>query len=661
MAPEHRGGGGAWSFTKSSSSIGSSSQVQMLDATAHRVEEDWINSLRDYSSKAKHLRQMGDDSVANLVAWLEPAVRNHDNEIAALQASHSKLREEMEALRSSLEGAGVTLCKAAKLRPLAGDVSLQPPQQTASTHGQWSGRTESTSSWLPLPSTPSRKSRSLGSRSKSPASKAAAAVPKRRRPPVEGPGKSSLGMASYSSSPEAVPSRVVGGCVHSQSERQVDASCCGEAIPSKVHSEGCNDVLEAGFAMDGLSCTDATSVKMLPSASTSLQGSLASCCSSSSEQQGLAQAMVDHELSRSSSTGKLHIQRDSHTVVAPQVVAETPQVSCDSEATTPLTCLATATPSSSSCVTRGSRCTWRAAANHHGSDAVSEDIDISAALVSAVQDGQAQLVKHLLSVRASPTAADSRGVTPLHTAVFDGHKDVCALLLEHMADPNACDKHGQPPLFFAPSAAICDLLSSFGASLLVRNCRGQSAKQLASHAGLHEVVTWFASRVPAEDRDVDSDHGTGNSSEHQGWHRKRANGANSEVAAAPVATTTATITAATQKHRQRSHSPSSPPVSGSCRAHWPSQRALSRGRLKEERARSPSRLCWRAGSVSDSTSSPSLSPTHLRSACLEDQCETELLSEMGNSHHEEHYITRPREERTCEQEGVLPAVRRASW
>jgi ankyrin repeat protein len=108
----------------------------------------------------------------------------------------------------------------------------------------------------------------------------------------------------------------------------------------------------------------------------------------------------------------------------------------------------------------------------------------------AAADGHLEVARFLLSRGADPTAANSRGVTPLHRAV--GHPELAALLCDAGANLNAADETGRTALHWAAnipgSAAAMKVLLDHRAQPLVKDRDGLTPLHIAARSADADAV-----------------------------------------------------------------------------------------------------------------------------------------------------------------------------
>jgi RNA polymerase sigma factor (sigma-70 family) len=113
------------------------------------------------------------------------------------------------------------------------------------------------------------------------------------------------------------------------------------------------------------------------------------------------------------------------------------------------------------------------------------------ALHRAAWQGDAALVKLLLSHGAGTGAAKQGGATPLHLAAQMGHLQVAEELLAHGADPNARMGHGLTPLHWAVMRghqAITEALLVHGATVDAVGKGGRTPLHWAELKGYHSIA-----------------------------------------------------------------------------------------------------------------------------------------------------------------------------
>ena len=120
----------------------------------------------------------------------------------------------------------------------------------------------------------------------------------------------------------------------------------------------------------------------------------------------------------------------------------------------------------------------------------------STPLFNASANGHIDTVAFLLDSGAAIDKAAFDGMTALMGAASqDGHADVVDLLLKRGADPNARDGQGNTALMHLSEGSfgtpafpeVARLLLAGGADPHLRNLAGQSAKDIAVHAGALDV------------------------------------------------------------------------------------------------------------------------------------------------------------------------------
>jgi len=117
--------------------------------------------------------------------------------------------------------------------------------------------------------------------------------------------------------------------------------------------------------------------------------------------------------------------------------------------------------------------------------------DGSTVLMGAAQDGLTEIVRALLTARASVSAQAADGTTALTVAAYGGHAEIARMLLSAGADPNTNLRDGSTPLMKASQAGHADvvrLLLQAGANARARANNGLTALMEAAFAGHFEVV-----------------------------------------------------------------------------------------------------------------------------------------------------------------------------
>ena len=115
----------------------------------------------------------------------------------------------------------------------------------------------------------------------------------------------------------------------------------------------------------------------------------------------------------------------------------------------------------------------------------------------AAGDGNAPLVKQLLSSGVDPNAPDDNDWTPLHFAAQAYSPDVIETLLEAGANPDLQDSFGNTALFRAVfnsrgDGSVIKLLRAAGADPNAENDSGVSPLSLARTIGNYDVAQYFA-------------------------------------------------------------------------------------------------------------------------------------------------------------------------
>ena len=103
-------------------------------------------------------------------------------------------------------------------------------------------------------------------------------------------------------------------------------------------------------------------------------------------------------------------------------------------------------------------------------------------LVSAVVDGNADIVALLLAAGADPKKANGQGILPLTAAAGGGQADLVQKLLDKGADPDAVDSSGAPAIFAAISRDDLETVKRLvtkGAKLNVKDGGGSTPIQAA--------------------------------------------------------------------------------------------------------------------------------------------------------------------------------------
>ena len=127
-----------------------------------------------------------------------------------------------------------------------------------------------------------------------------------------------------------------------------------------------------------------------------------------------------------------------------------------------------------------------------------QNVESVAALMRAVEQGDTQEVRVLLSTGANANARDTSGDTPLTRAATLGLLAPAQVLLSFSADPEARSAAGSTPLALAAAnghADLVDLLNNYRAQIDARgNSRGQTALSLAASNGHVKAVEYLLAR-----------------------------------------------------------------------------------------------------------------------------------------------------------------------
>lgn len=111
----------------------------------------------------------------------------------------------------------------------------------------------------------------------------------------------------------------------------------------------------------------------------------------------------------------------------------------------------------------------------------------------AAHFGQEEIVRILLLQHANPNAASKNGyqVFPIHAALSGQHDRIVKQLIEAGAEVNVLQSSRTSPMHLAAQQGNIDLiivLLEHGADISVRNEFGQTAADLASEKGFHEIA-----------------------------------------------------------------------------------------------------------------------------------------------------------------------------
>ena len=116
---------------------------------------------------------------------------------------------------------------------------------------------------------------------------------------------------------------------------------------------------------------------------------------------------------------------------------------------------------------------------------------IAAFLIGAIECGDKDFVKFLLSRGANPDAQDKEGKTPLYVASEKGHENIVELLLQYNANPNIRTAMGEAPLHVAlkeDNEKIAELLLAHGANINIQDKNGIAPLHSASVRGHAKIV-----------------------------------------------------------------------------------------------------------------------------------------------------------------------------
>jgi hypothetical protein len=117
-----------------------------------------------------------------------------------------------------------------------------------------------------------------------------------------------------------------------------------------------------------------------------------------------------------------------------------------------------------------------------------------ASLHRAINSGDIEKVKSILSSGVDVNARNSINGTPLHTAVTKQNKEIVQLLLEKNADVNLVNNARQTPLHIAVSTGqkdIVELLVAKGADVNTLDGMGGNALSLAQEGGYKEIAEFL--------------------------------------------------------------------------------------------------------------------------------------------------------------------------
>ena len=111
-------------------------------------------------------------------------------------------------------------------------------------------------------------------------------------------------------------------------------------------------------------------------------------------------------------------------------------------------------------------------------------------LHQAIEQGNIEAIKELISTGADVNEADQEGWTPLSKAAHGGQKEIAELLISNNADLNALSILG-PPLHWAADNGhdeIVELLITKGAKVNAKNLLGGISLHSAALAGHKKIV-----------------------------------------------------------------------------------------------------------------------------------------------------------------------------
>jgi formylglycine-generating enzyme required for sulfatase activity len=133
-------------------------------------------------------------------------------------------------------------------------------------------------------------------------------------------------------------------------------------------------------------------------------------------------------------------------------------------------------------------------------------------LIRAAEQGNAEVVKRLLSAGANVNVRDPDGWTPLLRAAVGGHLAVAKIFIEAGADVNAANPDGNTPLMGAALAGnkeLVQLLLQKGAKPDAKNQKGLTALTFAQQKGYAEVVKFLRGLTEPQAGEVMRDPTTG--------------------------------------------------------------------------------------------------------------------------------------------------------
>jgi ankyrin repeat protein len=134
----------------------------------------------------------------------------------------------------------------------------------------------------------------------------------------------------------------------------------------------------------------------------------------------------------------------------------------------------------------------------HGADVNRPNFEGKTPLHVAAMCNHNEILLFLINHGANIAQKTFEGETALHFACAMEHEDTALSLLSYAAPPNAQDNEGDTPLHWVVREGYVHLLKALvkhGADLNVRNEDAESALELASCLGQHEMVEFLRAQV----------------------------------------------------------------------------------------------------------------------------------------------------------------------
>ncbi|XP_044268785.1 ankyrin repeat and MYND domain-containing protein 2 [Tribolium madens] len=131
--------------------------------------------------------------------------------------------------------------------------------------------------------------------------------------------------------------------------------------------------------------------------------------------------------------------------------------------------------------------------------------DTEKKIFTAIESGDAVLLRTVLADRPDVNILDENAMTPLQHAAYKGNKDMVQMLLDYGADPNLCKhQHNYTALHFAGLSGnfeVCLALLVAGAHPEVTNAVNRTASQMAAFVGHHKCVAIINNYIPKSEVD----------------------------------------------------------------------------------------------------------------------------------------------------------------